>query len=61
MKMTEIDSRVDLLIGNNVPKVHEPWEIVRSVDGSPYAGKTMLGRTVNGPLNSYGAQISLAG
>lgn len=49
VKITEIDSGVDL-IGTNVPKALEPWEVVRSVDGGPYAVRTMLGWTVNGPL-----------
>lgn len=50
VKITEIDSGVDLLIGTNVPKALEPWEVVRSVGGGPYAVKTLLGWTVNGPL-----------
>ena len=48
--LPEIDSRVELLIGTNVPKVLEPLEVVRSVDNGPYAIKTLLGWTVNGPL-----------
>ncbi|XP_034530056.1 uncharacterized protein LOC117805434 [Notolabrus celidotus] len=50
LKIAEIDSGVDLLIGTNVPRALEPWEVVRSVNGGPYAVKTMLGWTVNGPL-----------
>ncbi|KAK3518715.1 hypothetical protein QTP70_008921 [Hemibagrus guttatus] len=41
---------VELLIGMNVPRVLEPLEVIRSVDKGPYAIKTMLGWTVNGPL-----------
>ncbi|XP_071058619.1 uncharacterized protein [Pseudochaenichthys georgianus] len=48
--ITEIDSDVDLLIGTDVPQALEPWEVIRSVDGGPYAVKTMLGWTVNAPL-----------
>ena len=50
VKITKIDSGIDLLIGTNVPKALEPWQVVRSADGGPYAVKTMLGWTVNGPL-----------
>ncbi len=50
VKITEIDSGVDLLIVPNVPIALEPWEVVRSMNGGPYAVKTALGWTVNGPL-----------
>lgn len=50
MKTTEIESGVDLLIGTNVPKALEPWEVVRGVEGGPYAVRTLLGWTMNGPL-----------
>lgn len=50
VQITEIDSDIDLLIGTNVPKALEPWQVVQSVDGGPYAVKTMLGWTVNGLL-----------
>ncbi|CAM4597167.1 unnamed protein product [Leuciscus chuanchicus] len=48
--LPEIDTDVELLIGMNVPRALEPLEIIRSVDEGPYAIKTMLGWTVNGPL-----------
>lgn len=50
LEITEIDSGVDLLIGTNVPRALEPWEVVHGVNSGPYAVKTMLGWTVNGPL-----------
>ncbi|KAK7899043.1 hypothetical protein WMY93_019896 [Mugilogobius chulae] len=50
INIPEIDAEVDLLIGTNVPQALEPWEVVRAVDGGPYAIKTILGWTVNGPL-----------
>ncbi|XP_035986832.1 uncharacterized protein LOC118560169 [Fundulus heteroclitus] len=50
IKIPEINADVDLLIGTNVPRVLEPWEVVRSVDGGSYAIRTILGWTVNGPL-----------
>lgn len=45
-----IDSEIELLIGSNVPKALEPLEVIQSVDDGPYAVKTILGWTVNGPL-----------
>ena len=50
VKLTEIDSEVDLLIGTNVPRALEPWEVIRGADRAPYGVKTVLGWTVNGPL-----------
>lgn len=41
---------VDLLIGSNTPKLLEPWEIVNSCGGGPYAIKTVLGWVINGPV-----------
>lgn len=41
---------MDLLIGTNVPKDLEPWEVVRGGDWGPYAVKMLLGWTVHGPL-----------
>nr|XP_054589264.1 uncharacterized protein LOC129153612 [Nothobranchius furzeri] len=46
----EIDSEINLLIGSNVPKVLELLDVVKSVGDGPYAVKTALGWTVNGPL-----------
>lgn len=48
--LPEIDKDVEILIGMNVPRALEPLEVIRSVDGGPYAVRTMLGWTVNGPL-----------
>ena len=45
-----IEADVELLIGSNVPKALEPWEVVNSKEDGPYAVKTILGWTVNGPL-----------
>ena len=45
-----IDADVELLIGTNVPKVMEPWEVVHSRGDGPYAVRTLLGCVVNGPL-----------
>ncbi|PFX28559.1 hypothetical protein AWC38_SpisGene6728 [Stylophora pistillata] len=45
-----IDADVELLIGSDVPKALEPQEVQRSEDGRPYAVRTLLGWTINGPL-----------
>ncbi|KAK7938715.1 hypothetical protein WMY93_002041 [Mugilogobius chulae] len=39
----------EIFTQKNMPAL-EPWEVVRAVDGGPYAIKTILGWTVNGPL-----------
>ncbi|XP_066302034.1 uncharacterized protein [Branchiostoma lanceolatum] len=46
----KIDANIGLLIGNNVPKAVEPWQVINSIDGGPYAIRTVLGWSVNGPL-----------
>ncbi len=46
----EIEAGIELLIGTNVPKALEPLEVIRSVNDGPYAIRTILGLTVNGPL-----------
>ncbi|XDV23048.1 hypothetical protein PO909_027771 [Leuciscus waleckii] len=46
----QIYADVDHLIGTNVPKTLEPWEVISAVNGGPYAIKTILGWTMNGPL-----------
>ncbi len=46
-----IEANVDLLIGANAPRLLEPWEVVNSTGNGPYAVKTVLGWSVNGPLN----------
>ncbi|KAL2086463.1 hypothetical protein ACEWY4_017522 [Coilia grayii] len=45
-----ISSKVELLIGTNAPNLVEPWEVINSQNGGPYAVKTLLGWVVNGPL-----------
>lgn len=48
--LPEIDAEVELLIGTNVPRALEPLQVIHSVDDGPYAIRTVLGWTVNGPL-----------
>lgn len=37
-------------MANNVPEVFEPWRVIHSQNNGPYAVKTILGSTVNGPV-----------
>ncbi|KAK7944331.1 hypothetical protein WMY93_000059 [Mugilogobius chulae] len=48
--LPQIEGEIELLIGTNVPKALEPLEVVCSVNGGPFAIRTKLGWTVNGPL-----------
>ncbi|XP_077978766.1 uncharacterized protein LOC144434185 [Glandiceps talaboti] len=52
--LPSINADIGLLIGNNVPKALEPWEVINSQDDGPYAVKTLLGWAVNGPLKGAG-------
>ena len=56
----EVDAEVSLLIGNDVPKALQPIEIRGSDDEGPYAVRTALGWTVNGPLGRVGERESTA-
>lgn len=49
--LPQINAGIELLIGTNIPKALEPLEVVCSVDGGPYAVRTRLGWTINGPLS----------
>lgn len=50
VKIPQVDADVGLLIGCNVPKALEPWKVINSQGNGPYAVKTILGWTINGPL-----------
>ncbi|XP_061761988.1 myosin-9-like [Nerophis ophidion] len=50
IKLPEIDSDIDLLIGTNASKVLEPWEVVNSQEDGPYAVRTLLGWVIYGHL-----------
>ncbi|XP_015747596.1 PREDICTED: uncharacterized protein LOC107327368 [Acropora digitifera] len=50
VEVPAIDAEIGLLIGSNVPQVLQPREIRVGEHGGPYATKTLLGWTVNGPL-----------
>lgn len=50
VKLNPINADIGLLIGSNVPVALEPWQVINSKKSGPYAIKTTLGWTVNGPL-----------
>lgn len=50
VQLNQVDRAIGLLIGTNVQKALEPWKVIHSEDGGPYAVKTILGWTINGPL-----------
>ncbi|KAL4009060.1 hypothetical protein ACER0C_002912 [Sarotherodon galilaeus] len=50
VRIPYINAEIGLLIGTNVPRAMEPEEVIHSIDDGPYAVKTSLGWTVNGPL-----------
>ncbi|XP_050978835.1 uncharacterized protein LOC127173179 [Labeo rohita] len=50
IRLHEVDADVDLLIGTDSPKVLEPWELINSQCGGPYAVRTRVGWVINGPL-----------
>lgn len=45
---------IALLIGCDVYKAMEPWEVIHSEDDGPYAVRTVLGWVINGPLKREG-------
>lgn len=50
VKLPTIQAEIGLLIGANVPRAMEPLQVISSMDDGPYAMRTILGWTVNGPL-----------
>ena len=49
----EIDAEIGLMIGNDVPEVMEPWDIVHGQSpGEPFAVRTKVGWVVNGPVKT---------
>ena len=51
MNISTIYSDVGLLIGVNVPKAMEPWDVISSADEGPFAVKTVLRWVINGPMD----------
>lgn len=56
IELHNVDTDIDLLIGNDVAKALEPIQVRESQDGGPYALRTLLGWTINGPLGREQAQ-----
>lgn len=54
VKLQSINAPIGLLIGNDVPRALEPRELRRCNGKGPYAVKTILGWTINGPLVKNG-------
>lgn len=52
IRLHELDADVDLLIGTDSPNVLEPWELINSQCGGPYAVRTRVGWVINGPLRT---------
>lgn len=54
--LPEVKSEVSLLISSNVPDVVQPLEVIHTSNGGPYATRTALGWTLNGPLGRHKAK-----
>ncbi|KAJ8332985.1 hypothetical protein SKAU_G00418810 [Synaphobranchus kaupii] len=50
VRLPELEVDVGLLIGANCSRALEPWHIINSRNGGPYAVKTAIGWVVNGPV-----------
>ena len=48
--LPHVDAPVELMLGNNVPLAMEPWEVIHSQEGGPFATRTLLGWVINGPV-----------
>ena len=48
--LPSLDAEVELLVGNNCVEAFEPWEIINSEKGGPYAIRTAIGWSVNGVM-----------
>ena len=49
MPQRNVNCKVELLIGSDIPEALEPHEVRRSKCGGPFAIKTKFGWTLNGP------------
>ncbi len=56
VQLRDINSAVGLLIGNDIPAALEPKEVIERHGKGPYAIRTVLGWTVNGPLGRSRAE-----
>ena len=60
-RIPECDEEVELLIGTNAPDALQPWEIVNSDEGKPFAFRTKLGWVVCGKKSRHVDKISVNG
>ncbi|KAK7925238.1 hypothetical protein WMY93_007548 [Mugilogobius chulae] len=61
VSIPKIDAKIGLLIGTNAPKAIEPWQVIASENGGPYAVKTRLGWTVSEPLQGNTSESATSG
>ncbi len=52
VKFPPLKAEIGVLIGANVHKAIEPWQVINSEGNGPYAIRTALGWIVNGPLQT---------
>ena len=58
LRIPDREVPVGLLIGNDNPTILEPLEVINSEQGGPYAVKTIMGWTINGPLGRYTSKMN---
>lgn len=61
VSIPKIDAKIGLLVGSNAPKAIEPWQVITSENGGPYAVKTRLGWTISEPLQGHASQGATSG
>lgn len=61
VSIPRIEAKIGLLIGANAPKAVEPWQVIASENGGPYAVKTRLGWTISEPLQGSSSQKAPCG
>ncbi|KAL4009499.1 hypothetical protein ACER0C_003351 [Sarotherodon galilaeus] len=61
VSIPRIEAKIGLLIGANAPKAVEPWQVIASKNGGPYAVKTRLGWTISEPLQGSSSQRAACG
>ena len=56
----KINAEIGLLIGSNVLQLLQPVEVRESLNGGPFATRTILGRVLKGPLGRTGPEEATA-
>ena len=54
----QVDAEIRLLIAGDVPKALDPIEVKQRQNGGPFATRTCMGWTVNGPLGCFQGKIT---